>query len=239
MARREAGSERVVVSRRARPAKAPLSREGIVETALGLLARDGLGGLRLRNVAAALDTGAASLYVYVANQAELHALVLDRALGDVRLPPAGTPGAAGDWRRSLKGLLLSYFETLCARPGLAQLAMGTIPTGPNALRITDRILGLLLDGGVDGPTAAWAVDLLTLYVTAIAVEHTAPQASDSVGQAERVMRAVSPEEYPRIFELRDSLFSGERMRFGWALDVLLAGLLSRDASAPGRGAEPS
>ena len=51
--------------------------------ALALLSRDGMAGLSLRKVAAALDTGAASLYVYVANLDELHALLLDRVLGEV------------------------------------------------------------------------------------------------------------------------------------------------------------
>jgi AcrR family transcriptional regulator len=50
-----------VVSRRARPAKAPLSRDGIVATGLELLSEHGLPGLSLRRIAAALDTGPASL----------------------------------------------------------------------------------------------------------------------------------------------------------------------------------
>ena len=45
-------------STRDRPAKAPLSREVIVSTALHILDQDGLSGLSLRRVAAALDTGA-------------------------------------------------------------------------------------------------------------------------------------------------------------------------------------
>ena len=99
---------RQVVSRRARPAKSPLSQEAIVATALDLLSREGMAGLSLRKVAAALDTGAASLYVYVANLDELHALVLDRVLGKVVTPPERD----GDWRYRLKATLRSYSEAL-------------------------------------------------------------------------------------------------------------------------------
>src|SRR5689334_6270924 len=47
---------RQIISRRTRPAKAPLSREVIVSTALDILRREGIAGLSLRKVAAALDT---------------------------------------------------------------------------------------------------------------------------------------------------------------------------------------
>ena len=67
--------EHKIISRRNRPAKAPLSRDLIVSTALEILERDGLSGLSLRRIATALDTGAASLYVYLANLNELHALI--------------------------------------------------------------------------------------------------------------------------------------------------------------------
>jgi len=69
-----------VVSRRGGAAKQPLSRDIIVAAALDLLTQEGLDGLSLRKVAAALDTGAASLYAYVEDLQELHALLLDRAL---------------------------------------------------------------------------------------------------------------------------------------------------------------
>ena len=58
-------------SRRARPAKTALSRETIVDTALDIVRSEGIDALTMRRLAQALDTGPASLYVYVANQAEL------------------------------------------------------------------------------------------------------------------------------------------------------------------------
>ena len=157
---------RRIVSRRDRPAKPPLSRDAIVATALDLLTRDGLSTLSLRKVAAALDTGPASLYVYVANLAELHALMLDRALGAVELPAAGE----GGWRDRLTAVLASYLRVLYDGPGLAQLALSTIAVGPHALRLIETLLDVLLEGGIDPPVAAWAVDLLTLHVTAVAAE---------------------------------------------------------------------
>ncbi len=69
-------------------------------------------------------------------------------------------------------VLESYARVLAASPGLAQLAFGTVAIGPNALRITEALLTLLDQEAWILPTAAWAVDLLVLYVTAIVAEHS-------------------------------------------------------------------
>jgi AcrR family transcriptional regulator len=215
---------RRIVSRRTRPAKSPLSQEAIVSTALDLLSREGMAGLSLRKVAAALDTGAASLYVYVANLDELHALVLDRALGEVVLPSS----REGDWRDSLRAVLRSYFQVLYDRPGLAQVALSTIPSGPNMVELTEALLDLLQQGGVELDRAAWAVDLLVLHTSAIAAERDNRRGDDEIalGRAQEALGSVSPEEHPHIHALGAELFSGEQSRYDWALDVLINGVLS-------------
>src|ERR1700733_356366 len=196
MPRRNPFEDRPVRSRRGGPVKEPLSRDAIVAEALRQITTQGLEGTSLRKVAAALHTGPASLYAYVEDLSELHALVLDRALAKVSLRQA--PGTGARVRRHR--VLSSYAWVLNASPGLAQLAFGTIAVGPNALRITEKLLVLLEEAGVSAATAAWAVDLLVLFVTA------------SVAERGRVARA--------------ELLSGTgEERFRWALDVLLEGLL--------------
>jgi len=56
-------------STRDRPAKAPLSEDAVVDAALAILESEGLEAVTMRRVAAALDTGAASLYIYVSGRA--------------------------------------------------------------------------------------------------------------------------------------------------------------------------
>lgn len=216
-----------VTSRRGGPVKAPLSREAIVSEALRQLRRDGLVGMSLRKVAAALKTGPASLYAYVDDLQELQALVLDRALA--RVDARG--GKRAGWRARLEGLLASYLEVLFASPGLAQLALSTIAVGPNALRITERFLGLLEEAGADRRTAAWAADLFLLYATAIAAEHAGRDAkrdpANPQGAVARAVRGVSAAEYPHIHAAREELLAGGGgQRVSWAIDVLLKGILS-------------
>jgi AcrR family transcriptional regulator len=215
---------RRIVSRRTRPAKSPLSQEAIVSTALELLSREGMAGLSLRKVAAALDTGPASLYVYVADLNELHVLVLDRVLGEVELPPE----QAGDWRNRLKALLRSYFGVLLARPGLAQVALSTIPSGPNMMALTEALLSLLAEGGVDLRRAAWAIDLLLLQTAAVAAEQDNRRSQDEseLARVAEAVHSVSAEQHPNIHALGDELVSGKGDRHDWALDVLINGVLS-------------
>lgn len=213
---------RIIVSRRNRPAKAPLSRDGIVSTALRILEQDGLAGLSLRQVAAALDTGAASLYVYVANLEELHALMLDQALASVRVPRA----AGGHWRHRLKACLLSYLNVLYKRPGLAQLALSTIASGPNSLRVWEALLALLKEGGIDDLSAAWGIDLLILYVTSIAAEQSVRREGDpGWGRVKNALSTISEKQFPRVFALKETLLSGSGDARGkWALDVIIDGI---------------
>jgi AcrR family transcriptional regulator len=219
-------------SRRARPAKAALSRDVIVDTALHLLKTEGYEATSMRRVAQALDTGPASLYVYVANRDELLELMLDRAVAAVPLP---VPDPAR-WREQLKELLASLRRVMSEDyPGITRLAMAIIPTGPGALAITESMLALMKAGGMGDQAAGYACDVLNLYVQAQALEATyhLERAADGdppreyfTGIAER-LRSLPPERYPYISALVPQLMAGDGdQRFDVGLDVLINGLLA-------------
>jgi AcrR family transcriptional regulator len=206
------------VSRRQRPAKAALSREVIVGAAVTLLRTEGLERLTMRRLAAVLDTGAASLYVYVRNTEALHAAVLDELLGDVDLHGTGT------WRERLHALLASYTGVLFAYPSVARLSVFTRPSGPHYLRLLETILALLDDGGLGPQQRALGVDLLLLYATAIAAEHSTRRERGADDEELLAALAAAPADtHPQLHTLRDELTSGPE-RFGRSIDVLLDGL---------------
>ncbi len=191
--------------------------------ALRELTRDGLEGMSLRKVAAALDTGPASLYAYVDDLQSLQALVLDRALGAVDI----RGGKRRGWREQLKSVLESYALVLFKSRGLAQLAMVAIAVGPNALRILETLLGLLEEGGIDRRTSAWAVDLLILYVTAIAAEQSGrPGSVDNLGPVAQAIARAPADEFPQVHAARTELVSGDGdERFSWAVEALISGIV--------------
>jgi AcrR family transcriptional regulator len=133
---------------------------------------EGLEKVTMRRLAQELDTGPASLYVYVASTAELHAAVLDELLGEVDLDPAG-----GDWRERLAGVLTSCTEVLFEHPGLARSALTARPSGEHYLRLLERLLALLDEGGVPPVQAAWGADVLLQFATATAAEQSTRERS--------------------------------------------------------------
>ena len=180
-------------SRRERPAKAALSRESIVAASLRLLDQ-GVDKLTMRTVAAALDTGPASLYVYVHDTEELHAAVLEELLGtsDLLRRPERDERPA---RRLIVDLLMGYTSLLLAYPSVARATAFTRPVGPHYMRLVERLLALLVGCGVSLPVAAWGVDLLLQQAETTAAEQGArtpgEQADDDDALRSAIREAVA------------------------------------------------
>ncbi|NEA30485.1 TetR/AcrR family transcriptional regulator C-terminal domain-containing protein [Streptomyces sp. SID13031] len=225
------------VSRRDRPAKPALTREGIVDAAVRLMESEGLQRVTMRRLALELDTGAASLYVYVANSYELHAAILDRLLEQVELVPVES---ADDWREGLHRVLGSYTDILLAHPSLAHSALNTRPDGPHYLALVDTLLGLLAAGQVPAGQAAWGLDFLLQTATATAAEHSVPRNGasheDELRQLSEHLAGASAEKFPYVHGQAADLVSGtpaERRR--WAFDMLINGIIATARPAGGTG----
>jgi AcrR family transcriptional regulator len=217
---------RPIVSRRERPAKPALTRAGIVAAAVGVMQAEGLDKVTMRRLAQELDTGAASLYVYVRNTAELHAAMLEQLLGQVDLSPVT---AAGDWRDRLIEILTSYTVILFAQPGLAQSVLVTRPSGPAYLSLAEAILALLSAGEVPPARAAWAVDILLHFATSTAAEqgtrHLAADADDEQDALAEALREAPADSFPQIAALGPELLSGTGPdRLNWGFRVLVSGI---------------
>jgi len=208
-------------SRRERPAKPALTREGIVTTAVAVLRAEGLQKVTMRRLAQELDTGPASLYVYVRNTAELHAAVLDELLGTV-----GPAPAEGSWRERLERVLTAYTAMLFEHPSLARSALTARPSGPHYLNLIETLLALLDEGGVPTAQAAWGVDLLLQHATATAAEHAADATSEEDWDAlRRTLHGIPGQTHPHIAALGDELLSGApEARLSWGLRAVIAGI---------------
>ncbi|AFU04860.1 TetR/AcrR family transcriptional regulator [Nocardia brasiliensis] len=150
---------------RTSPAKAPLSLDAVVRATLTLIDESGCDAVSMRRVAQALDTGSASLYVYVHDRRELMLLAHDLAVAAVELPTE----ADGDWRARLELLVQRTIAALATHRDLAALGFTEAPTGPHFLRLIEEMLRLLRQALPD-PACAWAVDLLAQYIASAALE---------------------------------------------------------------------
>ncbi|GHB91392.1 TetR/AcrR family transcriptional regulator [Streptomyces umbrinus] len=222
------------LSRRERPAKPALTRAGIISSAVRIMRAEGLQRVTMRRLAKELDTGPASLYVYVANTAELHAAILDELLGEVDLESAA---ASGDWRERIEAVLTSYSRLLHQHPSLAQAALVARPSGPNYLNLLEALLALLSEGGVPDGQAAWGVDVLLQVATASAAEHAgrddAPGSGEEWNAVAAAVENASAAEVPHIAALGSDLLSGTpQTRQTWGVQMLLNGILHTPRATP-------
>lgn len=215
------------ISRRDRPAKPPLSRAGIVDAAMAIVEREGADKLTMRRIATELDTGPASLYVYIANITELNALLIDRYLVDLDL----RWDAAEPARQRLHRVLDDYTHLLAQRPGLAFAALVTWPDGPHYLDLLELLLRLLSELGCDAVTAARAIDLLLQHATASAAEWMSHSASDSqeLADLQSTLDAADPARHPLLVRAGSEVFfrGSREERNAWSVDALIDGALAQ------------
>ena len=223
-------------STRDRPAKPPLSEDLILDTALRILSEEGLEAVTMRRLATELDTGPASLYVYIKGRDELRNAMLDRVSGMVEIEEPDP----SRWREQVHALCQGVLQIMEAHPGIAEVAVANPPTGERTLRFAENLLALLRAGGVTDQDAAWACDILPLITTASAVETAASQRrgveqkdheADVVERLGQAFAALPPGEFPNVTALASELTSGDGdMRFRFAIDVFLDGLVARAAA---------
>jgi AcrR family transcriptional regulator len=218
-------------STRDRPAKPPLSEDAILDVALRILREEGLDAVTMRRLASELDTGAASLYVYISGRDELRRAMLDRLAGEIELEDPDP----GHWREQVHRLLLRMLESMHGHPGIAMVAVGDPPTTERVMLVAENLAGLLRAGGIDGRDAAWACDILPLILTASAVEVDVYRTrldnqEEFVANLRQVFSALPAERFPNIKALERHWTAGEgNDRFVFAVDVFLDGLVARAA----------
>jgi AcrR family transcriptional regulator len=215
-------------SPRSQPAKSPLSKEAVLDAGLRVLRAKGIDGVTMRAVAAELDTGPASLYVYVANRQDLLDEMFDQVTGQVDL---GEEPDSERWREQLEGLLTRILEVLEQHHGIARVPLANVPTGPNSVRVAERVIALLRAGGVEDRSIAWFIDIVFLFINATAYETSiyVEEGVDEQRLDEDIRQGfgrLDPNAFPNMFSMMHLLTSGsgdERFTFG--LRLMIEGLL--------------
>ncbi len=213
------------------PVRQPLSQELIVDTALRVLEAEGLDAVTMRRVAQELDTGPASLYAHVANKEELQQLMLDRVAIEIEVPDPDPER----WQEQIKQVALNSQRVWVRYADIAKVSLASIPTGPNQLRLAERMLAILRVGGVGEQAAAWALDRLALLIDADAIEAGIyrKKMAEGVdveayfGQIKDYFKSLPAEQFPYMSSMVDTLTAGDGdERFEFGLDLFIKGLES-------------
>jgi AcrR family transcriptional regulator len=205
-----------------------LSQHQIVEAALAILDRDGLGELSMRRIADELGTGPASLYWHVGSKDELLDLVLDRVIGEFD-PPDPDPDR---WAEQLKGVARDMRESIAAHRDMVRISMGRFPVGPNALRFTERVLAILRAGGLSDDLAVSGSYLLTVVVNGFMLEDVPasgrPPDADFLRAVSDYFASLPGDRFPNLVAVAGRFTQGDAdERFALLVDLFVDGLAAR------------
>lgn len=214
--------------RRERAGRGPVpehDRARIAAAAVALADTGGLGAVSMRKVAAALGTGAASLYRYIDAREELLELMTDAVAGEIDLsrPPSG------DWRADLVALAHQLRRTYRRHPWLLELVPGRVAPGPRAVDQLEYALAPLAGLDVPGQAKLEAVAMLNGLValavrTELAVDGST--AAWSARQAEFLGAVVAAGHHPHLAAALADSARAERSHDDHIIDRILPRMLA-------------
>lgn len=220
-------------------ARAPLTREAIVEAALRVLDREGLDGLSMHRVAQELGTGAGSLYWHVRNKDELLQLLAERLAEEIELPEPDPTR----WREQLKDIGRQFRASAHRHRDSARITLGRVPSGPTIARLTEWLFELLAPAGIPDRVIARIGDIASLYVGAYAFEESLGLASPTgedlppeqiLSMFRDYLLSLPADRFPHLHRAIDHLFSGDPdERFEFGLDLIVRGIGTYAGEADG------
>jgi AcrR family transcriptional regulator len=125
---------------------------------MALVRERGADGVSVRGIAGRLGVVPTAVYTYFPDRAAVLEALVDRVLGEVRVPDTGS------WRARVTTLACTLRAELLAEPGVVALMAGVPLRGPHALALGEALLDILAEGGLDGSAAARASYALQVYV---------------------------------------------------------------------------
>ncbi len=213
-----------------------LSLQRIVDAAIAVADRDGLGAMSMRKVASELGVEAMSLYHHVANKEQLLDRVIDTVIAHIELPQPEDP-----WREAMAARAHSARAVLAKhRWALGMLESRPQPS-PALLHHHDRVIGCLLTNGFSAALATHAFSTLDAFIYGFVLTESSLPFEPGDGAEREFADAVAPsaEDYPFLARSLAELFGTEGFalagEFDAGLTLILDGLerALRDAAAGG------
>lgn len=217
-------------SRKARPRtagqRAGVTRDAVLDAARALAEREGIDGVSMRRIAAALGVAPNALYSYFPSRTAILDAVLDAVLGELALP---APRA--DWREALVALMAASRATVLRHPTLVPLFLAR-PGGPSAMRLGEATLRELARGGITGADAVEAMRALLVYTLGFAAMEVPrlldPEREARLARARRVIDDAPAGELDATRRVADDIARHpDDASFERGLRWLLAGIATR------------
>ena len=208
--------------------RAPLTREGVLETAVALADQGGIESLSMRKLAQALDVVPMALYRHVASKDELLSGLVDVVVGEID-PPRTDVG----WTTAMRERILSARRVLLRHPWASRVMESRTTPTPVVLAYMDSMIGLLRAGGFSLELTHYALHAMGSRMFGFTQE-LFNDTTDVDRESGVAMWGPMAGTYPYIYEIfttishDDSSVVGagcdDQFEFEFALDLMLDGI---------------
>ena len=209
-------------------ARAPLSRERVLQTAVALADRHGIEWLSMRRLGDELHVAAMSLYYYVPNKVELIDGMIDIVFSEIE-----PPSLELDWKEAIRRRAVSTREALNRHRWAVGHMEGRSSHGPSNLRLHNAVLGCLRAAGFSLEMTVHAYSVQDAYIYGFALQETdmSPETPDDFAAvAEQQMDTYKDvlADYPHLVEVVGGHVAKAgydyATEFLFGLDLILDGL---------------
>lgn len=219
-----------------------LSQSKIVRAAMAIADAQGVDGLSMRGVAAALQAPPMSLYRHVRSKDELVEAMVDAAFAEIASPPP-----VRTWREGLEVFARTLWALFRRHPWLAHTVMVTRPMAlPNVIAYADWIFGILETSGADAKTRLELHVTVYAWVRGVAVDLESERRAEAesgldeaqwhAAQESRFAELARSPDYPSFARLLSEFEDGYDLSlealFEDGLSALLDGIEKKLALAP-------
>ena len=208
--------------------RAPLTRDRVLSTAVGLADQEGIEALSMRKLAHALDVVPMALYRHVKDKDELLDGMLDVVVGEIDPPRSNV-----EWKTAIRERILSARRALLRHPWASRVMESRTEPTPPVLGYMDSMIGMFRSGGFTMDLTHHAMHVMGSRLMGFSQELFNDR-SDVDPDLEMETYAAMADTYPSIYELAltvshdDSSVVGtgcdDQFEFEFGLDLVLDGL---------------
>ncbi|MGI9597024.1 MAG: TetR/AcrR family transcriptional regulator [Acidimicrobiales bacterium] len=203
-----------------------LSRQRVLEGAVALADRIGIGDFTIRKLATELDTKPMTIYHHVPNKEAIIDGMVDLVFAEIELPPTDV-----DWRTAIAHRARSARRVLARHPWATPLMESRVNPGPATLLHHDAVLGCFRAAGFSVEMTAHGYALVDAFIYGFALQEASLPATGGEDLAElagAITESFGPGEYPHLveFTVDHVLKPGYEFtaEFDFGLELILNGL---------------
>lgn len=230
--------------------RSTLTRARVLESAVALADRDGLGALTMRSLARELGIEAMSLYHHVANKEDLLDGVVDLVAAQIqeavsRLEPLPDDAPPSAWKGAMRRQILTARSVLLRHPWASTVLESRTSFSLHVVRYFDSLIGLMRAGGFSYDLVHHAMHALGSRALGFSQELFEPDgatagsapgggAAEGADDAATAMLMQMAEQVPHMVEMLAEVghdapgstlgWCDDQTEFEFGLDLILDGL---------------